>query len=142
MVAFAPVAPSPCATIGVGACKSDSECRDGKDGQCVLSLPSGTCSCTYDACFVDSDCSGGVCACSGHYSGNTCVSGNCRLDADCGRGGYCSPVMAACGGAIIGYQCHTQKDKCVTDAECVDRACTFVPNEGGWACRSAPGCPL
>ena len=129
--------------VGTGACKSDSECTDGKDGRCTLSLPFANCSCTYDACFADGDCpAGGVCACSGSYSGNACVSGNCHVDTDCGVGGYCSPVIAACSGAIIGYQCHTQKDKCVIDADCsLGQECAFFPN-AGWACSPGASCPI
>jgi hypothetical protein len=138
-----PASPSPCGMIGTGSCKTDSECSDGEDGRCVLSLPSANCSCTYDACFADPDCpGGGVCACSGSYSGNACVSGNCHVDADCGVGGYCSPVIAACSGAVIGYQCHSQQDACVIDADCgVGWECVFFPNTG-WACSPGASCPI
>jgi hypothetical protein len=126
--------------FGTGPCKNHSDCTDGKDGLCIMRLPSATCLCTYDACFADSDCAGGVCVCSGSYSGNACVSGNCRVDADCGDRGYCSPVFAACSvGTIIGYRCHTQKDKCVTDADCdLGWNCTFRAD--GWACSAVPSC--
>jgi hypothetical protein len=54
---------------------------------------------------------------------NICLTGNCRVDADCGPGGFCSPTWdLACGqsNGVVGYYCHTPRDTCVDDIDCVD----------------------
>jgi hypothetical protein len=133
----------PFAGQGRGDCTADSDCKAGADGKCSgMSL--GTCSCTYDACFSDSDCTmGSVCACSGTYSGNTCVASNCKIDADCGVNGFCSPEIEHCTGALLGYFCRTPKDKCTDDADCGDAAhCARDSGTGVWGCQSTDGCPL
>jgi hypothetical protein len=136
--------PSPCGMIGTGPCKSDGDCTDGQDGRCVLSLPFGACSCTYDACFEDVDCAGGgICACSGSYSGNSCVTGNCHVDADCGAGGFCSPVVDGCSSQVLGYACHTAKDTCSDNKDCpFGASCAPDPSTKAWECGPANGCPL
>jgi hypothetical protein len=71
----------------------------GVNGRCGVSGPIGGLDCTYDQCFQDTDCdAGGACLCRPPNFGgpppvpNECVpAGNCRVDSDCGPGGYCSP---------------------------------------------------
>ena len=141
---MAPTAsPLRCAVEEMGPCKSDSDCTDGKDGRCVLSLPIAGCSCTYDQCFEDADCpAGNVCTCGGAYSGNTCVSGSCRVDADCGVGGYCSPVVGGCSSDAMDYACHTPKDTCSDNKDCpFGSSCAPDPSTGVWACGPGNGCP-
>ncbi len=140
-------------------CAMDSQCTSGDNGRCVLGggAFAHACSCTYDACSHDTDCSAGqACACHGSpYTGdsdNTCVPGNCRVDADCGQGGYCSPssTTVACGGfSVAGYYCHTSADTCVDDADCTLSSCGTSPgaptclyssSAGHWACACVPGC--
>ena len=136
----------PLATVGQqDTCVDNSDCAAGVDGRCVGSLPSGRCSCAYDACFSDGDCPGSsVCACSGFYSGNACVTGACHVDADCGAAGFCSPETDHCTGAALGYFCRTSRDTCVDDSDCGAGArCERSPDAGSWACRLAgDGCPL
>jgi hypothetical protein len=74
---------------------------------------------------------------------NVCKQGNCRTDADCGAGGYCSPSLGACGnyGGVIGYYCHTKRDACVDDADCTKSGgtgdCRFDQVTGAWACATS-----
>jgi hypothetical protein len=139
-----PTSPSPCEMTGTGPCKGNGDCTFGTDGRCVLSLPAGACSCTYDACFADADCPfGDVCSCSGAYSGNACVSGSCRTDADCGASGYCSPVVEGCSMQVVGYACHTAKDTCSGNSDCpFSASCAPEFSDGAWVCGPANGCPM
>jgi hypothetical protein len=129
-----------------GECSSDAQCSDaGKDGRCVEQGGGAVyCACTYDACSHDTDCpTGKTCACHGSpYDGplgNACVPGDCRVDADCGAGGYCSPTMSnqGCGG-LGGYYCHTPQDQCIDDSDCPSSnglgVCTYDTTAKYWRC--------
>jgi collagen type I alpha len=140
-------APSPTLT-----CTKDGDCTAGANGRC---LPLGRvvgCSCSYDTCTTDADCAqmGGPCVCRPDAQGvvapttsaaNMCLAGNCRVDADCGAGGYCSPTLGSCGnyGGVTGYYCHTTKDTCVDDSDCAAKSagdCRYNPAISGWDCES------
>jgi Cys-rich repeat protein len=92
-----------------------------------------------------------TCACHGStYNngvGNTCVPSDCRVDSDCGSGGYCSPAFdtSSCG-SLLGYYCHTGKDQCVNDSDCADggviSVCTFSTTAGYWMCKTRGFCAL
>ncbi len=131
---------------GSGICSSDAQCADaGANARCVPfnGGPAG-CSCTYDACFHDSDCTGETCACHGSPyldgDGNRCVPGNCHVDHDCGPGGYCSPTYgsASCG-TLVGYYCHTPQDQCIDDSDCSSgggfQVCAFSTTNNRWECQ-------
>jgi len=172
-------APASCAPDGGpppgGTCQRDSDCTAGINGRCLeLRPPSCYMVCSYDECFQDSDCAGNVpCHCRDSDSStdsNWCLSkSNCRLDEDCGPGGYCSPsqldngcmrmctvpcdsethcyagtteVPCSCGESCgAGYFCHTADDACTNDCECAERsACTHQPT-GGWACIPCANVP-
>jgi hypothetical protein len=123
----------------------DSQCTSGTNGRCTAFVSGfGTnYLCTYDACFVDSDCPGlAVCECgqamgSGRAA-NACLSSNCRVDADCGPGGYCSPSYSSCGarGGFTGYYCHTPADDCTNDSDCTQLGywCGWQPYDAKWTC--------
>ncbi|HKU40744.1 MAG TPA: hypothetical protein VJR89_21435, partial [Polyangiales bacterium] len=51
---------------------------------------------------------------------NRCLAGNCRVDADCGQSGYCSPSFGSCGSldGVVAYYCHTCQDECIDDEDC------------------------
>jgi hypothetical protein len=129
-------------------CNSDSSCTDGgPSGRCVESGGGiAYCGCTYDTCADDAACTkGSTCACHGSpYTlgqGNTCMPGNCRVDADCGGGGgYCSPAynVNSCGG-LAGYYCHTPTDLCVDDSDCGTsngpQVCTYSTTTTRWECH-------
>ncbi|MGD0529973.1 MAG: hypothetical protein ABSE49_32860, partial [Polyangiaceae bacterium] len=72
---------------GPGDCTMDCQCTSGIGGRCNVQ-PEGAliCSCGYDSCADDSACpTGQTCACHGSAyvnGGNTCVSGDCRVDSD------------------------------------------------------------
>jgi hypothetical protein len=133
-------------------CQSNAECTDGENGRCTGNGHDGY-QCTYDACFSDSDCpalaSGTprLCQCEGgsRADNNVCLGGNCRVDADCGGGGYCSPTLGSCGNytGTQGYYCHTSNDECLDDADCnADGSsypgyCAFMPEVGHWMCSMA-----
>src|SRR5262245_5175911 len=84
------------------SCHLDSDCGSGSNGRCVGNGHDG-CSCSYDTCTTDADCpSGQLCDCRDlwHYGTNgpnQCLPSNCRVDSDCGPGGYCSPTLGDCG---------------------------------------------
>lgn len=132
-----------------GACATDAECTQGKNGRCV-SVVVAPPACTYDACVNDADCGGaGVCQCRSAPEGgaNLCRQGNCRTDGDCGvtGKGFCSPsavlVDASCREGIAagsyGYFCHTPKDACVDDKDCGEQqACVFDVTKSAWACHA------
>ena len=124
-------------------CFSDADCASGKDGRCEPSINGPWCSCAFDACFADADCPGAaLCLCSGVYSGNTCVSASCHVDADCGVGGYCSPVVEGCSSQVMDYACHTAKDTCSDNKDCpLGSSCAPDPSTGVWACGPGNGCP-
>jgi hypothetical protein len=131
-------------------CKSDDECKDGKNGRCIATLGAGN-TCSYDACFVDADCgSAGVCDCrnSVQRGANTCFKGNCRTDADC-KGDFCSPsgvtTDPSCLGipfGAFGFFCHTAADACRDDKDCPggEGSCIFDPDLLRWRCTSL-ACP-
>src|SRR5260370_6166442 len=91
---------------------------------------------------------GGVCSGDGMRAGgvgpaptNSCVFGNCRVDGDCGNGGYCSPSRATrCASrGVTGYDCHTSNDRCFDDSDCAAAGCAsswciYQPEVGYWAC--------
>src|SRR5580692_1375818 len=87
------------AIVGQRLCSVDGDCTAGTNGRCFLQGgPVTDCGtvCSYDACGSDSDCPGDEpCECRTSASdaqANSCLTGgNCRLDSDCGPGGYCSP---------------------------------------------------
>jgi hypothetical protein len=140
-----PVGPGNCGLSG-SDCANDASCADGGlNARCIEAPGPAICSCTIDACVTDSDCpQGQTCACHGSpytYSfGNQCVPSNCRVDADCGPGGFCSPSVASqCGpGAgdfCLGYYCHTPKDTCTNDADCgAAKACIYSYSASAWQC--------
>ncbi|MFT5433128.1 MAG: hypothetical protein ACI9OJ_003833 [Myxococcota bacterium] len=137
-------------------CSVDSDCA-GPEGRCLRTYSFGrstSCLCAAFECIADADCpNGGVCTCgSGNTHGtcggvisvdrcaNRCVPADCRIDADCGVGNFCSPSYEQCGKEIVGYHCHDPSvDECLSDAECGwNHLCSFVG--GGWSCISRPSC--
>jgi hypothetical protein len=161
-------------------CATHADCTAGPNGRCVDVIdcnPStalcGT-HCVYEACTKDDDCGGGsacfcsddstfcprgyatacpltgedlVCACG---IANRCKKGNCRVDSDCGQGGYCSPAVDECGG-VLGYYCHQPADECVDDADCLQRDAGGQPffaclpdttaSDAHWVCARLAECP-
>jgi hypothetical protein len=130
-------------------CLHDSDCTAGINGRCetpeFIPLACQT-ACSYDACASDSDCPAQVpCDCrtsASDNSANVCVTGSaCRIDSDCGSGGYCSP-SAGYGSfhCETAYFCHTAKDTCVDDTDCgSSQKCEFDTTAGIWAC-GGPTC--
>lgn len=141
-----------------GGCASDTNCAEaGTNGRCINpgGGPAAPCFCTYDRCLGDTDCpSGQTCACHGApYTdsvGNTCVQGNCRVDADCGAGGYCSPSSntGICGDSLAGYYCHSAADLCIDDSDCPESSngtvgepgCVYSTTDSRWECIIVPVC--
>ncbi len=137
---------------GEAGCTLDSQCTAGTAGRCLTiwgPLPPGCLGCcSYDQCLSDADCTENApCECRTSDSAedpNFCASGgNCRIDADCGPGGYCSPSeigeLCACVGSRPcgehGYFCHTPNDTCVDDEDCnVGERCSYVMLGQSWAC--------
>ncbi|HEY6559272.1 MAG TPA: hypothetical protein VI072_18435 [Polyangiaceae bacterium] len=128
-------------------CRSHAECTAGINGRCSGNGHDGW-HCTYDQCFSDSECdstgASSVCECEGGFrsDNNVCLrEGNCRTDADCGSGGYCSPSLGSCGNytRTVGYYCHTPQDECVNDSECGGGAwyCAYSPMVGHWKCSNS-----
>jgi hypothetical protein len=103
-----------------------------------------------DQCTQDSDCpTGKACDCANEQVGNAehtnqCITAECRIDSDCGPGGYCSlSVVPLCGSAgESGFYCHTPLDTCADDTDCSRNGgfggtCTFTGK--AWGCVTA-GC--
>jgi hypothetical protein len=110
-------------------CWLDADCTAGTNGRCFGGGPMACMSsCSYDNCLSDSDCPSSVpCDCRASASdtaANTCMTGsNCRVDADCGPGGYCSP-------SLVGVFC-----ACVSTAFCNPDAgggCYEGNSDGTW----------
>jgi hypothetical protein len=130
-------------------CGMDSQCA-GVNGRCNNG-GALFCLCTSDTCADDKACpSGQTCACHGspydNAAGNHCVAGNCRIDADCGSGGWCSPTYSQTGcGSLGGYYCHTPKDQCINDSDCADGGvqsdCGYDTSLGYWLCIGIVACP-
>lgn len=103
------------------------------------------------ACTSDTDCPGTVCECGQdpacfQKNQNVCLqSGNCRIDSDCGPGGYCSYSYdgAYCGHQHpSGYFCHTASDTCADDSDCPrdefgPESCQISNQDTTWSCRPA-----
>jgi hypothetical protein len=129
---------------GAMSCSTDTDCQ----GTSFPSCRAGTCQ--FDACVTSDDCaSGTTCGCSDMFNGNAayhpnqCLPSNCRVDADCGGGGYCSPtVSSSCGPfyGVTGFYCHTSADTCENDSDCPATSpagyCAYDPSVGHWACGS------
>lgn len=122
-----------------GLCGGDSDCTKGTDGRCLMtSIGAAMATCSYDECASDSDCPANVpCDCRpsvASSAANSCVTGSdCRVDSDCGPGGFCSPSLHGqwCGST---YHCHTASDTCVNDSDCTGAGCNFNQQLGHWAC--------
>ena len=126
--------------------------------------------CSYDECADDSDCPAAApCLCrpsATSGAANFCYGGgNCRVDGDCGPGGFCSPSLVndlcACvdtpcppdAGAVCsvngvevpcmcnscghGYYCHTRQDACLDDSDCPSGAsCNYDTFTARWRCSA------
>jgi hypothetical protein len=74
------------------------------------------------------------------------VPGDCRVDADCGPCGWCSPSHSNqyCAG-VAGYYCHTSSDQCVNDSDCADSGvgmmCRYDTSLSYWRCIRLVVCP-
>jgi hypothetical protein len=144
-----------CADGGLTQCVGDGDCAAGLNGRCLESVAACVTACSYDECATDSDCPGNVpCSCRSSASDsapNACLSGsNCRIDADCGPGGYCSrgTLGDRCNGHPFicqlncgrGYFCHNSKDTCVDDTDCTNSGlCVYDLDSQSWTC-SAGAC--
>ena len=128
---------------GSGSCNVDADCSDGGFG---LRCFRGTCG--VDECLTDADCpSGSACRCSSELrgnaaGGNSCVPAACRVDADCGPAGVCSPDTSGHCGSLVGYRCHSAADSCHSDADCCGNTaqCGYQPELGYWACAALTVC--
>ena len=132
---------------GPSDCTKDADCTAGTNGRCMVTTVAARLDyCSYDLCFADSDCSGKVCTCRESASdANRCADGDCKVDADCGPGGYCSPTVAfdKINFGVTAYYCHTGADTCVDDADCTmstngppGAKCAYDPSTKHWACSN------
>ena len=125
--------------------------RTALNGRCLQGDVPIACgqSCSYDQCATDADCAGNTpCVCRSSASDsapNVCQGGgNCRIDADCGPGGYCSGSIPPdrCNGYLFicdfscgsGYFCHTSKDTCTDNSDCMGGFCGFDLDSQSWRC--------
>jgi hypothetical protein len=146
-------------------CAVDSDCTGGNDGVCLCAPdlvppPSGSgpgtlyteTFCSYDQCFVDSDCGQRVpCDCRDpgiDGTPNVCLSAsNCAVDSDCGPPGFCSPSAVLGQTPDVGFFCHTENDTCVDDSDCpvpggpFVEACRFDTAGAIWHCFLVPTRP-
>jgi hypothetical protein len=155
--------PPPPSDATATQCRSDSDCQDGKNGRCVvIDVPRDGGSylgCSYDRCLSDDDCGAQACSCrestfrrgdpvyrERNHDANECFPGNCRVDADCGPGGYCSPSNSPCGSiwGLQGLWCHDPSDECTDDSDCEGfdggalgggpAFCAYEPWRKHWTC--------
>jgi hypothetical protein len=156
-------APAECTPGTTGLeCAQDLQCSAGDNGRCIPWYLSCTSDCSYDDCYDDSYCAAKVpCHCrasASEWRANTCqTTSNCRVDGDCGPGGYCSPSdvdttcicvspgfcdgscapsTCACGDSCgHGYYCHTLDDECIDDSDCAPAGpCSFDTASRHWLC--------
>ncbi len=97
-----------CPSNGDGGHCADTTCTSGANGRCECFRVPTACGsgpiCTYDDCASDADCGAGwafLCretvlpaglgAMASLTRRTVCVAASCRVDSDCGVGGYCSP---------------------------------------------------
>jgi hypothetical protein len=122
-----------CANRSGGAapgCVHDSDCTNGARGRCLTyGGPACNDACSYDTCTTDSDCpSNQPCECRASTSSaqpNACVTGGeCRVDADCGAAGYCSPSLIGTVGSCFGPA------TCWPDAG--EGSCSMYTPAAGW----------
>ena len=158
--------PDPSCTYEAGTeeCASSTDCTGGLNGRCLPFIlrrnehtplippppidPCAGTECVYDQCETDSQCApNAICDClaAPDLGGNFCGPvGTCRVDSDCGDGGYCSPGASSLGspcGLTGVYFCHSSADTCVNDSDCGDagRLCMHRFDAGGFSCL--PFCP-
>lgn len=132
--------PQPSQCLPDEGCSEDADCVAGQNGRCARDGTEAS-YCTYDECADDEGCPAeSVCACDGEGSwasdNSACLqAGDCVTDADCGSQ-YCSPTRDFCGPDFtIGYFCHTERDTCVDDQDCMDEEyCAYNQNQGLWMC--------
>jgi hypothetical protein len=124
-------------------CVRDADCTAGRNGRCnARGFEAGELQCSYDECVTDADClSGEACFCRAPFANgaNVCVAADCRFDADCGPGGFCSStqnVNGMLGDRVV--RCHTAADECLNDSECGDGGwgalCEYDPDVSRWLC--------
>lgn len=122
-----------------GGCTRDANCTKGKNGRCApesYEAPTRD-RCYYDACWADADCAPNTaceCGSGSAIDPHVCVEAACRIDTDCGAGGYCSPSPDGCG-QVASWRCHTPDDACVDDRDCGNELCAFDEGRAHWACR-------
>ncbi|HEY2404917.1 MAG TPA: hypothetical protein VGI10_02895 [Polyangiaceae bacterium] len=124
----------PCAS-DTCECRQDSDCTQGTNGRCGIPEPIAGVWCTYDGCASDDDCPNATpCHCrssAASWEADYCATNsNCRIDADCGPGGYCSPSYCD-----LSYHCHSPADACTDDSDCTEPAgCNFDTTIQGFIC--------
>jgi hypothetical protein len=111
--------------------------------------------CTADQCLTDDDCPvGQACGCANQVIGlgnrvNSCLPSSCRIDADCGPTGLCSPAHSGHCGSLSGYHCRKAADACQTNEDCPCAAdagptlgpnCEYAPEVDRWQCLSFTVC--
>jgi hypothetical protein len=101
-----------------GACLVDANCADGPQGK-----PGTVCNCATSSCTVQ--------------------PGSCRVDADCGAGGFCSPTWTSGEDVeVVAYECHTCEDQCIDDTDCTGMYpggyCIYNQCVGYWTCSPPP----
>jgi hypothetical protein len=141
-------APSPggAADDGGVSCVTDADCQP--DGG-IVGFPfclSGRCG--VDQCLTDDDCaSGQVCGCSDKVRGltlrrNSCLPSSCRIDADCGPEGLCSPADNGHCYSTSSYHCRKAADTCCVQADCAAPTpiCNYAPELDRWQCQADVVC--
>jgi hypothetical protein len=145
-------------------CAVDSDCTAGSDGVCLcipdlVPPPSGNgpgllyteTACSYDQCFVDSDCGPRIpCDCRDPNifgAPNVCLSmSNCAVDSDCAWPAFCA-LSTVTGTPSIAFFCHTSNDTCIDDSDCpvpggpFDAQCRFDATSAIWRCFQYPSRP-
>jgi hypothetical protein len=111
--------------VCIPGCESDDDCADPL--HCKTGSGGGTCV----QCVLDAHCPGDqVCR------ADTCSTGGCVMDADCGSGKYCHPLLRSCE--------TLPSQSCSSDADCdvifLPKYCDPLTRECIEGCKSLPIC--
>ncbi len=119
------------------ACTAGYSCVQTPLGPSCGLVTRPTIECAKEACTTAADCTGNnaICVPGGALDRkvSTCLTGGCRLDADCKdeKGGKCEPVTTNCCSGPSGLYCVYPTTGCRSNADCASGTCQIVDSKNG-----------